>query len=175
MCRFLILLCLFSPAVANQGSSSSSPVQKVIELLDDCKGKIMADLAAEEKEVTEYSTFCDDTLESKGYQIKTAARSIADLQATIEDSKATIAMKDDEIVALGADIAKLDGELATATADRDSAHKTFVGTEKELVSTVDQMARAITEIKKSMSFLQTSKSAKGHITKKTPHGCGGFV
>merc|ERR1719161_3330852 len=127
---------------------------------------VMNDLAAEEKEMTEYSTYCDDELEKKGYQIKTATREIADLQATIEDSKATVAMKDDEIVALGSDLAKLDGELATATADRDEAHKTFVGTEKELVTTVDQMGRAIAEIKKSLSFLQTGKAAKGHISKK---------
>jgi len=172
MSRFLILLCLFAPAVADQGSSS--PVQKVIELLDDCKTKITTDLAAEEKEVTEYSTFCDDELSAKGYQIKTSTRSIADLQAAIEDAKATIVMKDDEIVTLGSDLAKLDGELATATADREGAHTTFVGTEKELVTTVDQMGRAIAEIKKSMSFLQTSKASKGHINKKTPHGRRSF-
>merc|ERR1719161_1666950 len=127
---------------------------------------VMNDLAAEEKEMTEYSTYCDDELEKKGYQIKTATREIADLQATIEDSKATIAMKDDEIVTLGSELAKLDGELATATAERSSAHTTFLGTEKELVTTVDQMGRAIIEIKKSMSFLQTGKAAHGHISKK---------
>jgi hypothetical protein len=141
-------------------------VQKVLELLDDCKGKIMSDLAVEEKETTEYSTFCDEELEKKGYQIKTATREIADLMATIEDSKATVATKDDEIVELGSELAKLDGELATATADRASAHTAFLGTEKELVTTVDQMGRAIIEIKKSMSFLQTGKAAHGHITKK---------
>jgi len=133
-------------------------VQKVIELLDDTKGKIVADLAAEEKEMTEYSAFCDDTMEQKGYQIKTATRSISDLSATIEDCKATVAMKDEEIVTLGSELAKLDGELATATADREGAHKTFEATEKELVTTVDQMGRAIVEIKKSMSFLQTKSS-----------------
>merc|ERR1719191_2666505 len=116
--------------------------------------------------MTEYSTFCDDTMEQKGYQIKTATRAINDFSATIEDCKATVATKDEEIVTLGSELAKLDGELATATADREGAHKTFEATEKELVTTVDQMGRAIIEIKKSMSFLQTGKAAHGHISKK---------
>lgn len=150
---------------AMSSSEASSPVQKVIELLDDTKGKVVADLAAEEKEMTEYSTFCDDTMEAKGYQIKTATRGIADLKATIEDCKATVAMKDEEIVTLGSELAKLDGELASATADREAAHTTFEATEKELVTTVDQMGRAIIEIKKSMSFLQT-KDSHAHISKR---------
>merc|ERR1719191_1571477 len=115
--------------------------------------------------MTEYSTFCDDTMEQKGYQIKTATRAINDFSATIEDCKATVVMKDEEIVTLGSELAKLDGELATATADREGAHKTFEATEKELVTTVDQMGRAIIEIKKSMSFLQT-KSSSAHINKR---------
>jgi len=159
MCAPLLALLLVSSV------SAVSPVQKVIELLDDCHGKVTADLAAEEKEMTEYSTFCDDTMEAKGYQIKTAARSINDLKATIEDNKATIVQKDEEIVDLGSELAKLDGELATATADREGAHKTFEATEAELVTTVDQMGRAIGEIKKSMSFLQT-KDSHGHVNKR---------
>merc|ERR1719399_1280505 len=102
----------------------------------------------------EYSTFCDEEAEKKGYAIKTAERGIHDLMATIEDAKATIVEQEDIIVTTGTDLAGLDGELAKATQDREAAHATFVGVEKELVDTVDQMGRAIVEIKKGMSFMQ---------------------
>merc|ERR1719265_2019337 len=103
----------------------------------------------------EYSAFCDDTMKEKGYQIETAGRSIADLQATVADCKAQVASLDDEIVTLGSDLAAKDGELASATSVRAEEHKTFLATEKELVTTVDQLSRATLEIKRSMAFLQT--------------------
>ena len=51
-----------------------SPSPKVVELLDECKGKVEADLAAEEKAMEEYAVFCDEELKSKGYAIETATR-----------------------------------------------------------------------------------------------------
>lgn len=148
MIAILLLAGLASQAV------SVSPVQKVVELLDDCSGKVKADLSAEETQMQAYSAFCDEELSQKGYNIKTATRSIADLSATIADSKAQIAQLEDEIVTLGSDLATKDKELAGATAVRGEEHKTFKATESELVNTVDQLSRAIVELKKSMAFLQ---------------------
>merc|ERR1719316_1203093 len=92
-----------------------SPVQKVIELLEECKAKVEKDLAAEAAVMEEYTTFCDDELKEKGYAIQTAEREIGDLAATIEDSKATIVEKTDEIAELGTVIAAKEKELADAT------------------------------------------------------------
>merc|ERR1719375_1338024 len=90
---------------------SVSPVQKVIELLDECKAKVASDLAAEAEAMEEFTTFCDDELKEKGYAIQTADRELADLSATIEDSKATIIEKDDEVAELGTAIAAKEKEL----------------------------------------------------------------
>merc|ERR1719333_1500891 len=98
--RFILLAC-----VGLTVATEVSPVQKVLELLDECKAKVAKDLAAETKVMEEYTTFCDDELKEKGYAIETAKREIGDLTATIEDSKATIAMKTDEITELGPIIA----------------------------------------------------------------------
>merc|ERR1719316_1874681 len=83
------------------GASAVSPVQKVVELLDECKAKVQKDLDAEAAAMAEYTTFCDDELKDKGYAIQTAARSIEDLTATAEDCTATIGEKADEISTLG--------------------------------------------------------------------------
>merc|ERR1719174_2093206 len=110
----LFLVALLSASVAE----SVSPVQKVIELLGECKAKVEKDLAAEAAVMEEYTTFCDDELKEKGYAIETAGREIGDLMATIEDSKATITEKSDEIAELGNLVAAKEKELADASAVR---------------------------------------------------------
>merc|ERR1719313_3105339 len=131
-----------------------SPVQKVIELLGECKAKVEKDLAAEAAVMEEYTTFCDDELKEKGYAIETAKREIGDLTATIEDSKATITMKTDEIGELGNLIAAKTKELADATAVRTGKNEEFVAAEKELVKSIDECSRAVVALEKGMAFLQ---------------------
>merc|ERR1719389_54117 len=104
-------------------AASVSPVQKVIELLDECKAKVEKDLAAEAAEMEEYTTFCDDELKEKGYAIETASREIGDLGATIEDSKATQIEKADEIGTLGNEIAAKENELAKASEVRTAKNE----------------------------------------------------
>merc|ERR1719408_642254 len=71
-------------------ATAVSPVQKVIELLDDLKGKVESDLANEAKLMDEYSTWCDEEQNNKEDAITSSKRTIKDLTATIEDSKASI-------------------------------------------------------------------------------------
>merc|ERR1719181_2459334 len=78
-----------------------SPVQKVIQLLEEYKTKVMSDLAAEEKAMTEYAEFCDSETSEKGYAIKTATTKITTLNAEIEDGNAKIASYNDDVAAAG--------------------------------------------------------------------------
>jgi len=134
-----------------------SPVQKVIELLDECKAKVAKDLAAEAAVMEEYSTFCDDELKEKGYAIETAKREIGELGATIEDSKATVLAKTDEISELGNIGAAKEAELADAQKVRAAKNAEFVAAEKELVKSVDECSRAVTALEKGMAFMQGGK------------------
>jgi len=146
--KFLIVL----PALV--AAEKVSPVQKVIELLGECKAKVAKDLAAEAAVMEEYTTFCDDELKEKGYAIQTAEREISDLMATIEDSKATIIEKSDEIATLGTVIAAKEKELADAQGVREGQNAEFVAAEKELVKSVDECSRAVTALEKGMALLQ---------------------
>merc|ERR1719316_1699890 len=103
--KVAIVVLLIGYLSGTASAASVSPVQKVIELLEECKAKVASDLAAEAEAMEEYVTFCDDELKAKGYAIQTADREIADLSAMIEDSKATIIEKDDEVASLGTEIA----------------------------------------------------------------------
>merc|ERR1719420_2486508 len=105
----------FLVAALSGGAQAVSPVQKVVELLDECKAKVQKDLDLEAKAMEEYTNFCDDELKDKGYAIETAGRSIADLSATVEDASAQIMELTDEISTLGTTIAAKSKELADAT------------------------------------------------------------
>jgi len=148
-----LLLCASGAHGVAQGVS---PVQKVIALLDENKMKIAADLAAEEKEMAAYATFCDDELTEKGYAIKTATRSILDLKASIEDGEARTQELEAEVAQLGTEMAAKEKQLAGADAERGAGNSNFKKTEGELLTSVDELERAIVQLKKGESFLQTS-------------------
>merc|ERR1719407_32356 len=105
MARMLVFVSLVQTAIAAQTASAGSAIQKVVELLDECKAKVQKDLDAEAKAMEEYTTFCDDELKDKGYAIETAGRMIGDLTATIDSSTANIGELSDEIATLGTTIA----------------------------------------------------------------------
>merc|ERR1719316_284151 len=104
----------------------------------------------------EYSTFCDDELSTKSYNIKTATREISDLEAVMEDAKAQIISYADEVDMASKEVAAKERELMAATKLRDEGHADFEVAEKEVQKSVDQLSTAATLIKKSMSFLQLS-------------------
>jgi hypothetical protein len=141
-------------------AAAVSPIQKVVELLDECKAKVQKDLDAEAKAMEEYTSFCDDELKDKGYAIETAGRSIADLSATVESSTASIAQLADEIATLGTTNAAKSKELMDATAVRKAGNADFQAAEKELVKSIDELSRAATVLKRGMSFAQTSNGVK---------------
>merc|ERR1719182_870524 len=140
--------------------SAVSPVQKVVELLDECKAKVEKDLAAEGKAMEEYTTFCDDELKDKGYAIETAGRMIGDLTATIDSSTANIGELSDEIATLGTTIAAKSKELSDATKVRAGEAADFAAAEKELVKDINMLGRAATVLKRELSFAQTGQNAK---------------
>jgi hypothetical protein len=136
-----------------------SPVQKVIQLLDELKGKVEADLAAEEKMMEEYTSWCDEEANEKEDAITSSKRTIGDLEATIEDAEATILSLTASIDELTTKISSSETELATATDIRKKENGVFIAAEKELVETVDSLERAIMVLKKNLGFMQSGRSA----------------
>merc|ERR1719324_1543638 len=156
----LIWLCLAQTAIAAATVAAGSAIQKVVELLDECKAKVQKDLDAETKSMEEYTAFCDDELKDKGYAIETAARAIEDLTATVDSSTANIGELSDEIATLGTTNAAKSKELADATKVRQGQIADFEAAEKELVKSIDELGRAATVLKRGMSFAQTAQGQK---------------
>merc|ERR1719387_576053 len=164
MTRLLCLLLGVGSVAAIQGTGTGhdagSVVAKVIEMLMDNKAKIADDLAAAEKEQAEYAEYCDDESGAREYAIKTAERSILDLDATILDAKAQTQAADDEIATLGTEMAAKEGEIGAATAQRMKEKADFEVVEKQLVTAVDQLEKAVVLIKRgAAAFIQQSNVA----------------
>merc|ERR1719199_914904 len=114
----------------------------------------------------EYSEFCDDESTKKGYAIKTATRTIGELEAVIADSEAQIASLSDEVAALGTETAAKEKALAGNAAVRATEKATFEKNEKELITSVDELERAVSVIKKDEALIQTGSSKRNPAAKK---------
>merc|ERR1719504_197109 len=109
----LVLTVLVSGATSH---TQVSPVQKVVELLVELRGKVEADLAADEKLMNDYSKYCDTESNEKEDSITSGKRTIGDLSASIADSSASIGE-------LTSETEELAGKISTAEADLKSATK----------------------------------------------------
>merc|ERR1719446_521705 len=128
-----MMTCIVMTLLFSANAVNVSPVQKVIELLDENKVKITNDLAAEEKEMAEYTEFCDKESSEKGYAIETATRKITDLGATIEDCETKIPALEDDVTTLSSDVAAKNKQLYEATEVRNKEKADFDEAEAELV------------------------------------------
>merc|ERR1719386_103556 len=146
----LTILCL-----AGVFATQVSPVQKVIELLDDLTAKVKGDLSAEETMMGEYTKWCDEEENEKEDAITSGKRTIGDLNAVITDSNARIGELSSEIEELAGKISTADADLKQATGIRDDEHSSFSSTEGELTETIDTLGRATAVLSRGQfSFLQ---------------------
>ena len=154
-------------ALLSVGAVGVSPVQKVIELLDDLEGKVANDLANEEAAMEEYSKFCDRESSDRNYAIETATKAIERLTASVTDASAQLEADEAEIAKLSSDIAHKEKELSKAMKLREAEHATFEHTEENLENADDELHRAENLIKQQMSFAQVEgRSQPRRFTEK---------
>eukprot|EP00933_Yihiella_yeosuensis_P073358 TRINITY_DN81_c0_g1_i9.p1 TRINITY_DN81_c0_g1~~TRINITY_DN81_c0_g1_i9.p1 ORF type:complete len:675 (+),score=270.47 TRINITY_DN81_c0_g1_i9:92-2116(+) len=137
--RCTVLLALATTASA----SDVTPVQKVIQLMNDMikKGK-----AEKEGEATQYATFnkfCEQTLLDKKRSIAEAQEKEEVLAADIEKAGTDALRLGDEIKVHGADIEKNVQEQENATKVRDAERTDFQTTLKDYTESIDALGRAM--------------------------------
>merc|ERR1719453_2878349 len=145
-------------AAATETRGKVSPVQKVVQLIDDMAGKVTKERDEAAKVFEEYAKFCDDEATAKEYAIKDSKEAIEEFTATITDSKAIIETEDSKVSDLATKISDTEGELSSSVSLRNKEHDAFVKTESELLATVEELDGAQEAIKKSMAFLQAKGS-----------------
>lgn len=148
----LAFLMLAAPHVVS--AAKLSPVQKVLQLIDEFTAKVTSEFAETKKLFEEYASFCDDEATEKDYAVKGSKERIEELTAAITDSSAGIETQTSKISEVSSAISSTEKELAEATSLRDKEHADFIGAEKELLDTVETLAGAQESIKKALGLIQ---------------------
>jgi hypothetical protein len=133
-----------------------SPVQKVLQLIDEFTAKVTTEFDETKKVFEDFAKSCDDDSSEKTYAIKTSKEQIEDLAATITDSAAGIETETSKISDVSGTISATEKELSEVNALREKEHADFLAAEKELLDTVDSLAGAQEQLKKSLAFIQSS-------------------
>jgi len=162
---FAVFALAFCVQTALSAATAVSPVQKVIQLIDEFAAKVSKNLDAQSKEFEESAQFCDDEATAKTYAIKDSAEEIEALSATIEDQKAKITQHESNVDTASSQVSAGEGELHAATTMREGEHQDFVKTEKNLLETVDQLDGATQTLKSSLSLAQMNPSQKAALNK----------
>jgi hypothetical protein len=145
-CRLSIALlgALLVAAGANQ--AAVTPVQKVIQLLDDMVAKGTQEKQDEQVQFAKFKTFCDSTVDEKHRAIKDADEMIEVLQSDIEKHEAQTVQLTKEIAAHDADISTWEGDLEAATKVREIENQDYKAKHKDYLAAIDAVDEAVTAI-----------------------------
>jgi len=157
---------LLSAAAATQ--AGSNPMSTVLSLVDELTAKITKDGEVEAKAYAEYVEWCDDTSKNAGFDIETAKKAKAKLEASIDQLTSQEEVAGSKIEELAAAIAAADKELKDATVVREKESADFLASEKELMEAISALTRAVNvlerEMAKNPAFAQLPNSGTAQET-----------
>jgi predicted nucleic acid-binding Zn-ribbon protein len=142
----LLALLLVPAAIATE--SEVTPVQKVLQLMENMLAKGKKEKHDEEVQFAAYQQFCVDTSAEKEKAIKEADEKIEVLKADIEKYEATAKKLTKEIAGHEADIATWDSDMDKATEVRKTEKAAYDDEHKDLSESVSALERAIEVLKK---------------------------
>jgi len=140
----LLLLCFYAVFV---GSTSVTPVQKVVALLNELKEKGKEEKHTEEVQFATYKQFCEDTARSKEQAIKEGNSRIESLRATIAKSDADAKKLQRAVTEHEGDIAVFQGDKKASTRVRDIERTDYEALDRDYTESLDALGRAITLLK----------------------------
>eukprot|EP00928_Gymnodinium_smaydae_P037673 TRINITY_DN26112_c0_g1_i1.p1 TRINITY_DN26112_c0_g1~~TRINITY_DN26112_c0_g1_i1.p1 ORF type:complete len:745 (-),score=268.53 TRINITY_DN26112_c0_g1_i1:39-2177(-) len=140
--------------------STASPVEKVVKLLTELKGRITEDGEKEQKIYDKYACWCEKTSARKADAIDTARASIRDLGQQILTLKGSAATLEAEIQTLLADIKDNEEAQATATTIRQKENAAYAAESAEMKQALEALERATKVLQGAMpSLLQNGAGA----------------
>jgi len=125
-----------------------TPVQKVIQMMQDMLDKGAKEKHAEAVQFAKFKQFCDDVVPEKQKAISDANQMIEDLKADIFQYQTDAATLGEEIAKHDEDIAVWQGDLKAAGNVRDIEKADFDALHKDYTESIDALGRAIQVLKK---------------------------
>jgi len=126
-----------------------TPVQKVIELLQNMVDKGTKEKQDEQVQFASFKGFCDNTVSQKQAAIAEATEMIEVLTADIEKYEAEAAELSKAITGHDADISTWEGDVQAAEKVREIEHVDYVATHKDYSESINALNGAIEVIKKA--------------------------
>merc|ERR1719460_959252 len=134
------------------GSMSSgsrvTPVQKVIQMMENMVVKAKKEKHDEEVQYAAYKQFCDDTTINKKRAIADAGEKIESLNAAIEKNSNDVKRLTKEIQGHNGDISVWRGDVEAATNVRKLEKTDYETTHADYSESIDALQRAIAVLKK---------------------------
>merc|ERR1719163_2376682 len=161
-----MIAALFSLMTLTHGyalKEGVTPVQKVIQLLQEMQMKGKAEKNDEAVKFSAYKQFCDDQTAAKTEAIKKANALMEQLAADIQMAESEVKELAKQISELDAQIAGFEGDEKAATEVRDKEKEDYKKTHLDYSESVDALGRAIGILKKQQfdraqaSLLQVTK------------------
>jgi len=163
----ILLTCLSIPMNAVSMRTKGTPVQKVIEMMNEMLVKGESEKEAEVKLFDEYEEWVEDEARKTGFEIKTLKSQIEELTTEAEKADADVADLAKRISELDGEIAAWEGDQKAATELREEEHAGYVKISTDYGESVDALARAI-EVLESKSA-STPQAAEMLLQKMAVH------
>merc|ERR1719379_2498684 len=135
-------------------TETTSPVNKVIQMLSSLQAKIIAEEKEAQKTYDEFTEWCEERSRNVGFEIKTSKTEISELTASMEKSTSIITASSTKIEELSSSIAKTEADLTAATQIREEEAADFAAESKETKDIIATLERAIAVL--------TREAAKHH-------------
>jgi len=146
-------------AMTQVASEKVTPVQKVLQMMDEMLAKGKKEKAAETVEFSTFKQFCASTAGEKTRDIEDAKAAIVQLKADIEKATADVGTLTTEISVLTGDIDELSGQMSEAKAIRAKEYADFSAIHAEYTAAIDAVDRALQVLATSPGqFLQVKES-----------------
>merc|ERR550514_331178 len=120
----LVSVLLLGMASANE----VTPIQKVLQLMEELKAKGIKEKKAEEVRFSAFSQWCEDTKRTKTDEIDAGNQKIEELKAGIEKAAVLIKKLTDRILELDEDVGRWEKDKKSATTVRDAEKVDYTAT-----------------------------------------------
>jgi len=142
----VLLFSVVAPPAASV-QQSVTPIQKVIQMLEDMLAKGTQEKQDEEVRFAKYKMFCESNSKTKTKDIEDGKAEIEQLNAAISSADATAMEAAKEIAALNKDMAVWAEDKKEAEAIREERYATFKEAQEDYQKTLDAVARLMTTLK----------------------------
>jgi len=141
-------LALAGFALKEAHGTSVTPIQKVLQMMEEMKEKAITEKNDEQTKGSAYAQWCSNMQGSKGREIAAGNQKIEELKAAIEEGAAEIRRLTERILELEEDIGRWKQDQAAASAVRSNENIDFKATVLDYTESIDAVAGAMVVLKK---------------------------